>query len=344
MRTGKVVQYVSLHDSCFCELTELPQTSKRTTRRPQTLAQTTYAMQHPPQPSSPFTHAPLQHNNNNHNQPPKGQQPSHYPNYQYQYPYGHYPGYPQQPQPAAEKSATPAALPHAPAAENVAPAKAGEEKDEGDAWEAAQHILQAINFSNLASGSVSSDRRDSLSAPGSSAADELGAALAALTNAAAAAAAAEAGAGAEAPRTTLTDDERASLQAQLALLAAQLTEIAEAEDEDEEDDPPVGTVSAQPEPSHSAPVVTQPAPISAPPPAKTADVPPPPIAAYSGTHLVLDVNAFPEVFESSTPAPATGSASAAQTDVDELAGDSSEDDDDMEDVVVPLQGHSALRT
>ena len=76
------------------------------------------------------------------------------------------------------------------------------------------------------------------------------------------------------------------------------------------------------------------------------ELPPPPIAAYSGTHLVLDINAFPEVFESSTPVSATANASAAQTDVDvdELAGESSDDDDDMEDVVVPLQGHGALRT
>ncbi len=179
----------------------------------------------------------------------------------------------------------------------------------------------------------------------SNAADELGAALAALTNAAAAAAAAEAAA--EAPRTTLTDDERASLQAQLALLAAQLTEIAEDEDEEEDLTPStevaVMAIPAQAERSYPAPV-TQPTPApppaTAPPPAKTVELPPPPIAAYSGTHLVLDINAFPEVFESITPA----NASAAQTDVDELAGESSDDDDDMEEVVVPLQGHDALRT
>ena len=298
-------------------------------------------MHHPPQPSSPFTHAPLQHNNNN-NQPPKGQQPSHYPNYQYQYPYGHYPGHPQQPQLTAEKPAAHAALLPNPTTENNAPT---EEKDEGDAWEAAQHILQAINFSSLASGSASANRPGSPPALGASAADELGAALAALTNAAAAAAAAEAGVRAEAPRTTLTDDERASLQAQLALLAAQLTEIAEDEDDDD-DDPPAPAAPAHSEPSGSAPVVPGPVLTAAPPPAKTVELPPPPIAAYSGTHLVLDINAFPEVFESSTPTTAAGNASAAQTDVDvdELAGESSEDDDDMEDVVVPLQGYDALRT
>ncbi|KAM5533617.1 hypothetical protein V8D89_012730 [Ganoderma adspersum] len=327
-------------------------TSKRTTRRPQTLAQTTYAMQHPPQQSSPFTHAPLQQHNNNHNQPPKSQPSSHYPGYQYQYPYGHYPGYSQQPQPAAEKTAAPAtASAPAPVADPTAPAKVGEEKDEGDAWEAAQHILQAINFSNLAGGSPSVDLPGSPSGADPSLslsmADDLHAALAALTNAAAAAAAAEAQA--EAPRTSLTDDERASLQAQLALLAAQLTEIAEAEDEEDEEEPPAPAVSAQLEPSHPAPVALPapapahlPAPVPA--PAKTVELPPPPIAAYAGTHLVLDINAFPEVFESSTPVSATANASAAQTDVDELAGESSDDDDDMEDVVVPLQGHGALRT
>lgn len=309
-------------------------------------------MHHPPQQSSPFTHAPLQHNNN-HNQPPKGQPSSHYPGYQYQYPYGHYTGY-SQPQPAAEKSAAPAAA-SAPtlAADHTAPTKAGEEKDDGDAWEAAQHILQAINFSNLASGSPSADRPGSPSGAdlSPSVADDLHAALAALTNAAAAAAAAEAQV--EAPRTSLTDDERASLQAQLALLAAQLTAIAEGEDEEDEEELQAQAVSAQPEPPHLA-LVAQPAPAPAhtpapdpvPPPAKTVELPPPPIAAYSGAHLVLDINAFPEVFESSTPVSATANASAAQTDVDvdELAGESSDDDDDMEDVVVPLQGHGALRT
>ncbi|PIL22393.1 transcription factor [Ganoderma sinense ZZ0214-1] len=312
-------------------------TSKRTTRRPQTLAQTTYAMHHPPQQSSPFTHAPLQQHNHNNNQPPKGQPSSHYPGYQYQYPYGHYPGYSQQSQPAAEKPSAPAAASAPTPAENTASAKAGEDKDEGDAWEAAQHILQAINFNNLAGEGASADRPDSSSGavPSSSAVDDLHAALAALTNAAAAAAAAEAQA--EAPRTTLTDDERASLQAQLALLAAQLTEIAEAAEEQEES--PVLTVSAQPEHSHPAPN-PQPTPAPAPTPTKTVELPPPPIAAFSGAHLVLDINAFPEVFEPSTPV----NASAAQTDVDELAGESSEDDDDMEDVIVPLQGHNALWT
>ena len=45
------------------------------------------------------------------------------------------------------------------------------------------------------------------------------------------------------------------------------------------------------------------------------DFHPPPIAAYSGAHLVLDVNAFPEVFAPSAPAP--GLASGAQTEVED---------------------------
>ena len=150
--------------------------------------------------------------------------------------------------------------------------------------------------------------------------------------------------------------ERASLQAQLALLAAQLTEIADAED----DAPaPSSLVSSTVQPAHpqtSLPPQTQ-APASHPPPQpqppthsqpappKTVELPPPPIAAYSGAHLVLDVNAFPEVFLPPPP----GMGSGAQTEVDE-GGEDSDEDEDMEDVVVPVPMHhapaaqSALRT
>ncbi|TBU31829.1 hypothetical protein BD311DRAFT_656062 [Dichomitus squalens] len=350
-------------------------TAKRTTRRPQTLAQTTYAMHHsPPPPPPPFTQAPLHQHNHPNNQLAHGQHPPPYNGYQYQYPYGHYAGYAQphqqqqqQPQPVQEKRAEQAPSHPAPAA-SKAPAKpASEEKDEGDAWEAAQHILQAINFGNIASGGAdaSSDPHPGSSSgsgavlpPSTADAGDIDAVLSALADAAAAASSA-----AE-PRTTLTDDERASLQAQLALLAAQLTEIAEAdEDEDEAPVPPlasagpiVSTHSAQSpalplRPAHGAPPesdrpvsqppLVQPAPQSAPGPPKSVNLPPPPIAVYSGTHLSFDVNAFPEAFPSTAPTPAN--ASGAQTDVSELGGEDS-DDDDMEDVVVPLHGHDVLRT
>ncbi|KAI0631982.1 hypothetical protein C8Q77DRAFT_1123138 [Trametes polyzona] len=390
-------------------------TSKRTTRRPQTLAQTTYAMHHAPsQSSSPFTHAPLQQ----HSHPPPAAQPP-YNGYPYAYPYGHYPGYPQHPPTApsaqpksASQPATAASAANTASSSVTKPAEEKDESGEGsDAWEAAQHILKAINFANLElpgsssnepSAPAASNTTGPAAAQGSSGQEgdgtdssnlaectseaDLTAMLSALVNAAGAAAPMEP------PRASLTEDERAALQAQLALLAAQLTEIAEGEEEEEPaptvqataplqplvqahpDQPPQHVSPAPPQaptpaPSQSAPP-TQSAPPSEPPqlaqpsPRPAAELPPPPIAAYSGgSHFVLDINAFPEVFgsaaasgpSSTSPSGAGGEAEAeapasgTQTEVDELADDDS-DDDDMEDVVVPLHphphigGHDAVRT
>lgn len=75
---------------------------------------------------------------------------------------------------------------------------------DSDAWEAAQHILKAINFGAAAP------------VPPVVAAADVDLAVAR-----------------EAPRAVLSDAERAGLQAQLALLAAQLAEIAEEEEERE---------------------------------------------------------------------------------------------------------------
>ncbi|OJT15150.1 hypothetical protein TRAPUB_8254 [Trametes pubescens] len=352
-------------------------TSKRTTRRPQTLAQTTYAAHHAPtQPSSPFTHAPLQQ----HPQPPTpgGAQPP-YNGYPYSYPYGHYPGYPH---PAAGQSVQaktasrppPAAPAHTATASGTA--KTAEEKDESgegsDAWEAAQHILQAINFGGLELATSASSSSNASGAASSSAAPppvladgdaDLAAVLSALVNAAGAAAPAEP------PRAVLTEDERAALQAQLALLAAQLTEIAEG-DEDEEPTAYPPTVMSSihiqaPQPTQPSQPMPQPQPTVVPEPPRPAsppqvaqpssrpaiDQPPPPMAAYAGgPHLVLDVNAFPELFASIAASSASAAAAAAvpvpagpsalgsghQTEVDELADEDSDEDEDMEDVVVPL--------
>ncbi|KAI0648170.1 hypothetical protein C8Q79DRAFT_558509 [Trametes meyenii] len=352
-------------------------TSKRTTRRPQTLAQTAYAMQHPQPQSSPFTHAPLQQ----HPHPPAaGAQPP-YAGYPYSYPYG-YPGYPpHHPGSHPAQAKTTAQPASAPATNGVAAggaAKMGEEKDEsGDAWEAAQHILQAINFGDLklatqpsstapAAGQSNQTAQGAAGVPPPAAAtgdDDLSAVLSALVSAAGVTA------NAEPPRASLTEDERAALQAQLALLAAQLTEIAEgSEDDDASGPPPVQPTQApqsqlaqavqsaiinppQPSPPTQSTQASQPAP-----------QPPPPISAFAGTHIVLDVNAFPEVFipvkstlgsaptpgvptaNTEPPAPASGH----QTEVDELPDDDSDSDDDMEDVVVPLHPHppaqGAVRT
>lgn len=229
---------------CLCQVALIPtppqQTSKRTTRKPQTLAQTTYAMQHPPQPpSSPFTSAPLHHRSNHVPYPQPGGPPGQYPGY----PYGYAPpGYPQYASPslppfyqqtgdhptlaskapAASASAAPAALSTA-NAPRAAGGKDGSDKTEShdaNAWEAAQHILEAINFSAL-------HRIEDAEQPD---APFLEATLTLASNAGP-----PTGPN-SAPRTTLTEDERAALQAQLALLAAQLTEIANASDEEEEEE------------------------------------------------------------------------------------------------------------
>lgn len=196
-------------------------------------------MQHPPQPpSSPFTNAPLHHRSNHVPYPQPGGPPGQYPGYPYGYAPPGYPPYsapnvppfyqqPAQHSTTASKApaSTPAPAPAAPAASNAPNAtggKDGADKAEGhdaNAWEAAQHILQAINFSAL-HRIEDAERPDAPQV-------EATAALVPATDAE------------NAPRTTLTEDERAALQAQLALLAAQLTEIANAsedEDEDEEDE------------------------------------------------------------------------------------------------------------
>lgn len=87
----------------------------------------------------------------------------------------------------------------------------------GDAWEAAQHILKAINFDSL-QNELSANLASAVASGSGTAATTEGEAEDGLGTA------------------TLTDEERASLQAQLALLAAQLSEIAEMEALDEEED------------------------------------------------------------------------------------------------------------
>ncbi|KAF8555726.1 hypothetical protein OG21DRAFT_821313 [Imleria badia] len=200
-------------------------TSKRTTRRPQTLAHTTLPS---PQPSSssPFTHSPLVPQGGNNLQtrlPPPGQPPG----------YGGYPfGYPYQgasgsthAQVARDSSGT--------ASRKQAADAVDHETGEGsDAWEAAQNILKAINFGQLfqisneenkaGEPSVSGDPRtadrpdqpslasDAI-APGESASSRLD------------------GAGKSAE---LNAEQRAALQAQLALLAAQLAELADVSEDE----------------------------------------------------------------------------------------------------------------
>ncbi|TFY73452.1 hypothetical protein EWM64_g10560, partial [Hericium alpestre] len=153
-------------------------TNRRTTRRPQTLNQTTFGQQQAPL-SSPFTHAPLTHNHHQSASPAPhpppgvpGQPP--YPNYPYPFsrPPPVYPAFhPHPSQPSATSATRPAeGTSPAPPPDASAPEPAGattsasepsaasvsvatEDVGEGsDAWVAAQNILQAINFGTFLQG------------------------------------------------------------------------------------------------------------------------------------------------------------------------------------------------
>lgn len=129
-------------------------------------------------------------------------------------------------------------------------------------------------------------------------------------------------------RTALTDDERASLQAQLALLAAQLVEIADAEDEEEEEEE--GDVLSVPQPLTSSNDVSR--------------------ANTTGKDNSTDMNVpqFSEGFAAEGDAlqavlmgvtSQLGNASAGAEEEEE-----SDEDGDMEMVEVPAYPGTALRT
>lgn len=185
----------------------------------------------------------------------------------------------------------------------------GKEKDStsneaSDAWEAAQHILQAINFGSL-QNNTSQPAASSLNAtsngvppPPVMASLDLSTNLGASSSNAVSPpiAVGEDGLG----RATLTDEERASLQAQLALLAAQLSEMAHEEEEEE----PVSSQSTaattpvpveHPQPQAQARLPPQPPPQQSPQQPQRHIHPPPIIAQSSSMHAVLmDINHFPD--------------------------------------------------
>ncbi|EPQ54585.1 hypothetical protein GLOTRDRAFT_139136 [Gloeophyllum trabeum ATCC 11539] len=196
-------------------------TSKRTTRRPQT--QTQVALSHDLQSSkSPFTNAPLAHRAGSApaNVPPNYNSPLHAGATPYPYQTSGYPGY--------QYSGWPASLPagHAQAqkttvsstsasANNASKPDANTQSAEAphvDAWEAAQSILKAINFGPLLEQA------------------NLGATSVDVQPPEPSATASQINGDGSGPAPTLTDEEKAALQAQLALLAAQLEEIAEEEE------------------------------------------------------------------------------------------------------------------
>ncbi|CAL1713050.1 unnamed protein product [Somion occarium] len=250
-------------------------TSRRTTRRPQTLAQTNYNLHHSPQqPSSPFTNAPLARGSRASSATPMataGGQHIPYGSYPYGYPaagYGSYPGYPAYQAQMASKAPLSSAISTAASASNAnktakEPAQAEKASEEdtsgaerGDAWEAAQHILNVINFNSL----QAQENQPSTSGDATAASTSASAGLNASLNA-------------NITSTALSDEHRASLQAQLALLAAQLTELAEMDEEEE-------------------PVEVQPAAALVPEPAPSMGITLP--AFPDDAHVMIDVNHFPE--------------------------------------------------
>ncbi|GBE85133.1 hypothetical protein SCP_0703190 [Sparassis crispa] len=293
-------------------------TSRRTTRRPQTLAQTTYALHHPPQPpSSPFTSAPLAHPPQNPYSQPNGSAAqghiASYPGYPYGYPQTGYhgypppPGYPRYPPPPPPGEAAAQEKTASTAATASSTSKADEEKD--DAWEAAQHILSAINFGPLGSAGDGPEAGPSTSVNGPGSPPEHSAPVTAGMGFDT-----TAGPSTAVQRTTLTDDERASLQAQLALLAAQLAEIGDADEEDEEGEEDMQSVL---------------------------------ISMGKGKGVATDINYFPEVFQDVRGA--SVGAAVAVNGSDAGAGASEEDEEDsdadMEMVEVPpFAGRDPLRT
>jgi hypothetical protein len=185
--------------------------------------------------TSPFTHAPLSqpargvlaHNSSSSTQEKVPQY--HFP---YQYPSGAgYPGYGLSASPGVSKGDFSAEQPGTAISDAIAQTAPGEgnavneEVGEGsDAWEAAQAILKAINFGSLLQVTATKPAGPPLSQP-SLAANSVPAGSA-TDRALASATTNDVGVTPSAGQV-LSDWDRASLQAQLALLAAQLAEIAE---------------------------------------------------------------------------------------------------------------------
>lgn len=205
----------------FASLT-LTQTSKRTTRRPQTLAQTTLPGAQPP--SSPFTHAPLVPHGANNLQtrlPPPGQPPG----------YGGYPfGYASQGTSGSGHAQGSRGSSGTASQKQAAHAVDHETGEGSDAWEAAQNILKAINFGQLFQISNEENKAGESSASGDPHNQQTtdGPDKPSLLS--------DAIAPGEYPGSRLDGagksaevnaEQRAALQAQLALLAAQLAELAD---------------------------------------------------------------------------------------------------------------------
>ncbi|KDR81853.1 hypothetical protein GALMADRAFT_221724 [Galerina marginata CBS 339.88] len=232
-------------------------TTRRTTRRPQTQpSQSTPTTNSTPAP--PFTKAPLVH----HNHPSTSSQPVTHPSQPYGYPgYAHYPGYPTAPQPSTTPGTEPAASTST--ADKFTPPSTKVEVD-SDAYVAAQNILNAINFGSMyqlapeerqgGDEQFKEEQQADGDQPSGNGVEQLLSHVQAMLANNAANSAPDAG------TTNLTplpapqaapdgsvEDPRAELQAQLALLAAQLAELAQAEDA-------VPLLQVAPMPTPAAPV------------------------------------------------------------------------------------------
>jgi hypothetical protein len=185
---------------------------------------------HGPPTTSPFTHAPLSqpaargaqgHNASTPTPASVQEKPLPYPHYPYHYPAGApYPRYgPSGPAPVSKEGST-EQQPATAVSGEAAPVESNaiDEVGEGsDAWEAAQAILKAINFGSLLQATTAKPAAPpvpQLSPAANSvhvgSASDQATASATVTSI-----------------QPLSERDRASLQAQLALLAAQLAEIAD---------------------------------------------------------------------------------------------------------------------
>ncbi|KAG8214557.1 hypothetical protein J3R82DRAFT_9619 [Butyriboletus roseoflavus] len=197
-------------------------TSRRTTRRPQTLAQTTLPSPQPPS-SSPFTHTPLIPHGTTNLQAclPPPAQPTGYGGYPFGYPYQGTSGSVHAPVARDSLGTT--------SQKQAAEAVDHEAGEGSDAWEAAQNILKAINFGqeNKAGESPMSANPLDLQATGGGPGKPSSDPGAIVPEESAGSRLDGVGISAE-----LNAEQRAALQAQLALLAAQLAELADVSEDE----------------------------------------------------------------------------------------------------------------
>jgi hypothetical protein len=170
--------------------------------------------------------------------------------------------------------------------------------ESNDAWVAAQHILKAINFGSLQDNSNNDMSKSASVNPNPSRVDPGSTAhllpIMASIGVDIQAARADVGSG----RTALTDEERASLQAQLALLAAQLSELA-ADEELREEEEDGNAVDA--DPSAPAEEVTLSLPPASNPQASEAAAATSIQSPILAAALLMDVNHFPDHSKSQEP-------------------------------------------